>query len=209
MRQIVLLAVIGLGLGLIGPARADIPPALPQPKEAVTVKIEVDEKAKGPRLVIPNGVFTAPRVRPKFTPKEAPKGALEQENADGIAANEPEELPRHQIMIAGVAMAMSLGFGGLWLVRRNGRGSIGGLSLFIAATATLSIGAVVWANGAPPPNLFKERPVKKIENFPVALEGKASVEFVYGGEPVRLILDKESYEKLKKGELAVPAPTPK
>lgn len=209
MRQIVLLAVFGLGLGLIGQARADIPPPLPPAKEAVTVKIEVDEKAKGPRLVVPNGVFTSPRVRPFPKKPDAPKGALEQEGADGIAGNEPDELPRHQVMIAGVALAMSLGFGGLWLVRRNGRGSIGGLSLLIAAVATLSIGAVVWANGAPPPNLFKERPVKKIESFPVALEGKASVEFVYGGEPVRLILDKESYEKLKKGELAVPAPTPK
>jgi hypothetical protein len=207
MQRIVMLAVIGLGLGWASQAGADIPPPLPQGKESVRVKVEVDENAKGPRLVIPNGVFTAPRVRPRIQPKSEPKGALEPENMDGVADNDPQEQPRHHLLIAGLAMALSLGLGGMWLLRKNGKGTVG-LMLLIAAGATLSIGAVVWANAAPPRPL---NPAKnKIEAFPSAFDEKANVEFIYGQEPVRLILDKASFEKLKKGELTPPpAPAPR
>jgi hypothetical protein len=202
MRQIVLLAMVGFGLGWAGPARADIPPPLPTAKESVTVKIELDEKAKGPRLLIPNGVFTPRRVRP------GPKTELPQDSQDGIAENEPRNRPDSHIVIAGVAVALSLAFGGMWLVRRNGKGSMSGLALFITTGALLLVGAVAWANRPPPSLPPKERPVKKDDaSYPVALEAKASVEFFYGGEPIRLILDKESFEKLKKGELTTAPPT--
>jgi hypothetical protein len=200
MRRIVLLAVIGLGLGLTAPARADLAPPLPPNKESVAIKIEVDEKAKGPRLLLPHGAFVPGRVRP------GPKGELPRESEDGIAENERQGRPDSHIVIAGVAVALSLAFGGMWLVRRNGKGSVSGLALLIATAAMLTIGAVVWANGAPPP--IRKDPAK-VPNYPVALEAKTSVEFFYGQEPIRLILDKESFEKLKKGELKQPPAAPK
>jgi hypothetical protein len=192
---IALLAVLGLGLGLTGRATADIAPPLPPKKESVAVKIEVDEKAKGPKLVVPNGVFTAPRVRP------GPRGQLDQETGDGIADNDNPDKPRHHLLIAGIAVSLALAFGGVWLIRKNGKGSMRGLALLIAAGVTLAAGAIAWANAAPPP--FKDRPPVRPQpvTYPTAYEGKAAVEFTYGQEPVRLILDKESYEKLKKGEL--------
>src|SRR5262245_26158750 len=106
MHRLMLLTLVAFALG--STARADIPPPLPPAKEAVRVKIEVDDKAKAPRLVIPNGVFTQPRFRPQ--PKDAPKGALEQENTDGIADNEAGEQPRGHLLIAGLALACSLAF---------------------------------------------------------------------------------------------------
>jgi hypothetical protein len=201
---IALLAGLGLGLGLTGRARADIPPPLPPAKDSVTVKIEVDEKAKGPRLVVPNGVFTPPRVRPRFP--EAPKGELPVENGDGIGQDDTK--PRHHLLIAGIAVSLALTFGGVWLIRKNGKGSMRGLALLIAAGATLTAGAIAWANAAPP---LKDRPPARpqpVVNYPTAFDGKAAVEFTYGQEPVRLILDKKSYEDLKKGELKLPGAKP-
>jgi hypothetical protein len=191
--RIVLLAVLGFGLGLTGKASADLAPPLPPNKDSVKVKIEVDENAKGPRLVVPNGVFTAPRApRPKF---DRPK-----EQSDETAQEETQ--PRNHILIAGIALSMSLAFGGLWLMRRNGRGSMRAMSLLIAAGITLAIGAIVYAN-APPP--IKDRlPVNRPPaSYPTAWEGGTKVEFTLGQEPVRLILDKESYKKLMKGELTI------
>jgi hypothetical protein len=205
MCRIVLLAAIGLGLGLTGKARADIAPPLPVAKDSVTVKIEVDEKAKGPKLVLPNGVFTQPRIRPKFNQPNQPNAQLENGQDDGNAVAQDDsapEKPKNHLLIAGLALTLSLAFGGLWIIRKGGKGSLSGLTLLIAAGATLTVGAIVWANAPPPP--FKKEPAKTPASLPTAFEGKAKVEFVYGAEPVRLILDKESYEKLKKGELTIP-----
>lgn len=185
MRHVAIVTVIGLGLGLNSNARADIAPPLPPAKNAVAVKIEVDENATGWKLVVPNGVFTPPRVRP--IPKGDPKSEL------------PEGQPHNQLLIVGVALTLAFAFSGLWLLRRHGRGSVTGLTLLVAAGAALMVGAVTWAN-APPVNKLPPKPV----HFPVASEGKAEVTFTYGQEPVRLILDKASYEKLKKGELTAP-----
>ena len=193
--RIVLLAVFGLALGLTSHSRADIAPPLPPSKESVKVKIEMDENAKAPRLIVPNGVFQQPRgPRPKL---ERPK----QEDSDETAQEETQ--PRNHILIAGIALSLSLAFGGLWLMRRNGRGSIRAMSLLIAAGAALVIGAIVYANGPPP---IRDRPPvapRPPANYPTAWEGGTKVEFTFGQEPVRLILDKESYKNLMKGELTV------
>lgn len=208
MNRFMLLAVIGLVLGTTSRSRADIAPPLPPAKEGVAIKIEVDEKAKAPRLVLPNGVFTPPRFRPK-EPVPGPKGELPQENGDGIGQDDSMQ-PRNHLLIAGIALTCAMAFGGLWLMRKNGSGSVRGLTLLIAAGATLAAGAIAWANAPPPPNFKRAGPPVA---FPSAYEGKGSIEFTYGQEPVRLILDKESYEKLKKGELTAPAaptkPAPK
>src|SRR5262249_45709793 len=114
----------------------------------------------------------------------------------------------HHLLIAGIAVSLALTFGGVWLIRKNGKGSMRGLALLIAAGATLTAGAIAWANAAPP--LLKDRPPLRPQpvSYPSAFDGKAAVEFVYGQEPVRLILDKKSYEDLKKGELKLPEAKP-
>lgn len=212
--RIVLLAALGLGFAWTGASRADIPPPLPKNKDSVKVKIEMDENAKGPRLIVPQGVFTAPRGRPKLPPANGPTGQLDLENGDGIAQEENPNQPRNHVVIAGIALSLSLAFGGLWLMRRNGRGSTKAIALLIAAGATLTIGAIVYAN-APAPK-FPDRPLARPPaSYPTAWEGATRVEFTLGQEPIRLILDKESYKKLMKGELTVekvlpnaPAPLP-
>ncbi len=203
--RIVLLAALGLGLAWTGQSRADLAPPLPQTKDSVKFKIEMDENAKGPRLIVPNGVFTAPRGRPKLPPANGPKGQLDQENGDGIAQEENPNQPRNHIVIAGIALSMALALGGLWLMRRSGRGSTKAITLLIAAGATLTIGAIAVANGVlilPP---AKDRPPvnRPPASYPTAWEGGTKVEFTFGQEPIRLILDKESYKKLMKGELTV------
>jgi hypothetical protein len=207
MRSRIVLLAAGLALGLSSPAAADIapgprprPPVRPQPAQIkeVAVKVEVDEKAKGPKLVLPANAFNI--GGPAFN---GPFGQLEQENGDGVAtAHEPTpEKPQNHILIAGVALALAFSCGGLWLVRRNGKGSVRSLTLVIAAGATLAAGAIVWGNAAPPFKNPAPQPPKPTPSFPAAYEGKASVEVTFGQGPVRLILDKESYEKLKKSEL--------
>jgi hypothetical protein len=186
---------------LPGRLNADIPPPLPPAKQAVAIKIEVDEKAKGTHLVLPSGVFTAPRVRPQ--PNGIPQGALDQPGADGVAANDDETQPRIHMVIAGIALAMSLACGGLWLARRQGKGSARGLTLLVAAGASLMVGAIAWANPPAPPR--PPAPAKQpAANLPIAYEGKVDVDFVGGQEPVRLILDKETFESLKKSQPVAP-----
>ena len=197
MSRIALLTLIGLAVSFVGRARADIAPPLPPAKEGVAVKIEVDEKAKGPRLVLPSGVYTPPRAR--RPQPNTPKAALDQDDGTAVADEGSTPQPRSRILIAGIALSMSLACGGLWLNRRGGKRSNRALALLIAAGAMLATGAVVWADAAPMP---KEAPAAKpTEAYPTAYEGEVNVEFVRGQEPIRLILDKESYEKLKKGEL--------
>jgi hypothetical protein len=200
--RIVLLAAIALAMTPIGKVRADLAPPLPAAKNSVAVTIEVDESAKGPKLLIPNLVFTQPRNRPIKPNPNAPKGELPQENGDGIAENATQ--PQNSLIYAGVALTLSLAFGGLWLIRKDGAGSKRALGLLLASGVTLAVGASVWADIPPLPRA-KERPQPKAPvAYPSAFEGKADVSFYYGAEPVRLILDKESYEKLKKGELKMP-----
>jgi len=196
MRRSIALTVIGCALLVAPVAKADLLPPLPPAKEGVGMKIEVDEKAKSPRLVLPQGAFLPPRVRP------GPKSELPNENGDGYAQETEVEAspttPRNSILMAGLALSLSLGFGGFWILRRNGKGSITGMVLLIATASMLTASAVVWAN-APAP-VLPIPPKPKAEAFPTAWDGKTSIEFSYGNEPVRLILDKESFEKLKKAE---------
>jgi len=176
---------------------------LPPAREAVGITIEVDPNAKGPRLVLPNGVFTPPRVRPFPKTSPPPKGELPIESGDEVTmADDAITAPRHNLLIAGLALSLSLGFGGFWMVRRHGRGSLTGLAVLIATTGMLIAGAVAWADIAVPPRppINKQPPLKKAESFPIAFEGKGTIDFVYGNEPVRLILDRESFEKLKKAD---------
>jgi hypothetical protein len=147
------------------PARADIP--VPPPPADVKFKIEVDEKAKGPVLRVPENLV-APRAGGR------PKGPL----AD------------NHLMVAGVALALGLGLGGVWLVRRPGRGTRG-LALLIAAGGVLAAGSVAWANQAAP-----KPPVPA--PLPIAFDGQVRLEVVAAGDTIRLIVDQETYEQMKK-----------
>ena len=56
---------------------------------------------------------------------------------------------------------------------------------------------VVWANVAPP-GPPPQPPKREVVALPVAFDGKVNLELVVGGDAIRLVLDKESYEKMKK-----------
>jgi hypothetical protein len=100
---------------------------------------------------------------------------------------------RNHLLIAGLALTLSLSFGGLWVMRRYGRGSARALVL-LAAGAVLAGSTVAWAN-IPPPKKFEAPPVAAL---PIAFDGKVNLEIVLGGgDTIRLVLDKDTYEKMK------------
>jgi hypothetical protein len=101
-------------------------------------------------------------------------------------------------MIAGVALTLALGLGGLWLVRRQGRSGMRGLALLIAAGGTLAASTIVWANVPPPKNFDPPPPVRERVILPVAFDGNVNLEVTFGGDTIRLILDKDTYDKMKK-----------
>lgn len=184
-----LIAVVA-AFGLISPAvRADIGPPVPLPRD-VKFTVEVDEKADGPKLVVPQNLTTVrfrPRPAPGGAPGKEPVAFLEEDVADEAAPRNPNHL-----MVAGVAVTLALGLGGVWLVRRPGRNATRGLVLLLAAGGTLTAGTIAWANAPAPP--LPPAPVA----LPTAFDGKVKLEVTRGGDTIRLVLDKGSYEKLKK-----------
>jgi hypothetical protein len=200
MRTALVVGLAAFGLALVPPAaRADLAPPVPPAKD-VKFTVEVDENAKGPKLIVPQHMTTV-RVRPLrpgAAPKAVPPGkgepvALEIESDD--VAVEPAPENRNHLMIAGVALTLSLGLGGVWLVRRHGRGTTRGLALLLAAGGTLAVSTIVWANAAPPP---PRPPQKEKVVLPVAFNGQVNLEVVVGGDTIRLVLDKATYEAMKK-----------
>jgi hypothetical protein len=160
--------------------------------------VEVDEKAKAPKLIVPQNLTTV-RIRPRPGKALPPKDKDEQVNVIELESAEApiEPAPRNpnHLMIAGAALALSLGFGGVWLIRRQGRMGSRALAIMLAAGGTLAISTLVWANAAPPPVM--PPPVKEHVLLPVAFNGNVSLEVTVGGDTIRLVLDKETYEKLK------------
>jgi hypothetical protein len=204
MRKLFVAALAVFGFGLIPPsARADLAPPVPPVKEVKFV-VEVDEKAKAPKIIVPQNLTTV-RLRPRpipGPPKANPPAKDDKEEltyleveSDVAAPTEPTPKNRDHLMIAGVALALSLGLGGLWLVRRQGRNATRGLALLIAAGGTLGISTLVWANAPPPP--IKPPPAKEVFVLPIAFDGKVNLEVTVGGDTIRLVLDKDTYDKLK------------
>jgi hypothetical protein len=66
--------------------------------------------------------------------------------------------------------------------------------LLLVAGGTLAVSTVVWANAAPPP----PPPKKDKVVLPVAFEGNVNLEVTVAGDTIRLVLDTETYEKMKK-----------
>lgn len=156
-----------LGMALLftaGPALANKavrPPVRPQLPKLV---VEVDEKAKEARLVIPQRFLGN-------APAQPPRGGLSL-------------LPT---IMVGVALTLGLAFGGLWLVRK--RGSVAPLLLASVAVVGLG-GAALWANARPP--LKDERAPKPRPGLPVlpvlATLEPVHVETVPQGDTIRLII---------------------
>ncbi len=143
-----------------------------------------------------------------------PKGELPVEDGDGVAYEQPEQ-PRNHTLIAGVALAVSMTFGGLWFMRRKGVSSNRTLAMWLVAGSSLAIGTLVWADipGPRPRPPVKIPPAVKLPPLPTLLDTKVQVEYSFGNEPIRLIIDSETLEKLKKDpkppEGVKPPETPK
>jgi len=180
-RTVFLLAVVGVALGS-GSALADIrlpdpPPAAPR---EVKVVVQVDVKAKGTVIVLPRGVAAPRPIRVPFRP--APNDPPPPEGEQGAV-----ERPQSHTLIAGIALAMSAGMGGMWLARKNAKS----LALFLAVGGVFTAGAVVWGN-APAP----------VRPAPVKVEGKALIDFKATllspaeGDAITIVLDSATLEAL-------------
>ena len=153
MRHLLCAVLASFGLALIpAAAKADLAPPVPPAKDVKFV-VELDEKAKAPKLIVPQNLTTVrfrpgPRPNPGKPPGDKEPQAYLELESDDVAPETPRN--HNHLMIAGVALTLSLGLGGVWLVRRNGRSSTRGLVLLIAAGTTLSASTLVWANAPPP-----------------------------------------------------------
>ncbi len=153
--------------------RADIPAPRPKGVEAPLV-VMIDDNARQPRLQVPRkllGTLKASADSPEDT-------------QTGTAG-----LPHLHTVMAGVALALALAFGGLWLVRHRGHFGGRGLALFLGMVLCGGIGtAVVWAN----------KPISKGDydkllgdRSPKPAAGdKVSIEVTPNGDTVRLIVNR-------------------
>ncbi|MFL5340139.1 MAG: hypothetical protein ACJ8F7_08300 [Gemmataceae bacterium] len=159
-------------------AHADIPPnprgrpvpqPIPQPGQSKFV-VEVDAKAKEARLVVPRGLVG--------------RAGLDVDGEDRLAGSGPRTAP----VVAGVALALGMTCGGLWLVRRH-RAGARSVALLIATGTLLAGGALVWGNAAPPP---------REPALPQLYDGKITVEVAAGGDTIKLIVAPGLLTKLGK-----------
>ncbi len=216
MRTMILAGVLLSGLGVCPAAgRADIPVPVPPEPKAVPVKIFLDEKAKASRIHVPAHMTEMqyrlrndprpPDAGPPLSPPNVPLPGLQPLSnavpspggpsaAGAPAAPRPAEQNTNHLLIAGVALTMGLGCGGVWLLRRPGATSVRGAALLIASGVVLFGSAILWANGAPPPR----PPAVGSIDLPVLADGKMTLEVVTEGDSIHVILDKETYAKLQK-----------
>ena len=121
MRLLCVAAVTAFGLGLFAsPARADALPPVP-PARDVKFTVELDEKAKAPKLIVPIQWTRAVRPRGPRQPGlgKEPVAYLEVE-----ADEPPAEAPRNpnHLMAAGVALTLASAWAGCgWSAARGGR----------------------------------------------------------------------------------------
>lgn len=213
MRTMIVAGVLLAGL-CVFPAvgRADLAPPVPEPK-TVPVKIFLDEKAKESRIQVPQGLTTVrfrrgPAVEPVPPSKNAPlppgsppplseiEAPVSEMEADVEYAHGPIEKNPNHLMIAGVALTMAFGCGGVWLLRRPDASTLRGVVLLVASGVTLCGSTFVWANGAPPPR--PPQPAKI--DLPLLSDGKMKLEVLMGGDTINVILDKATYAKLKEAK---------
>lgn len=131
--------------------------------------VEVDEKAKDTRLVIPSNLLIIPQPRP---------GKLGAD-AGGIP-----------LIVTGLALTCAFVSGGMWLVRRGRGRFLGGLlfvALLTAGTSVVTADLIRPINPKPP---VKENtlPVQLPAN--IQLTGKVLLEIVPTGDKIRLVVPK-------------------
>jgi hypothetical protein len=175
---------------LAGNVRADVPGPRPKPvppnPNAVNFVIQFDDKVSEAKLVIPKQ-FLAPKA----------KADLGTDDGTGIAG-----ASKIQTIMAGLCLALALGFGGLWMVRHRGQVSGRALGLLLGAVGFLALSTTGWADFAPP---VKKGTVPAPVPFPVPanLNGKVLIEVVEKGDTVRLIINRNQM-----GQFFGPVPQP-
>jgi hypothetical protein len=154
------------------------PPRTPKAEAGKTkFKIELDENAKEPKLYVPANLAGG-------------KG-------DGKLA--AADLPPMHWILSGLALTVGLALGGVWMVRKGPSKAAWVVApLLVAATASLLLADL-------PPGRGRGPVPQPAPALPVYLEGTITVEAVPNGDTIRLVLDKVSFEKLKK-DPAAPVP---
>jgi hypothetical protein len=161
--------------------RADLRPGgrRPEPPKPVAAPLVVliDDKAKEPRLEIPRNLLIGGRA------------ALDDEGDLRRA-----ETPRLHMLIAGIALSLSLAAAGFWLVRSGNRFSRGGVAVLLVAGALLTVGGVtLWANGLPPPQ--PPGPAKPpVMPQGVVLGDNVVIDLLPRGDAIRLIVSKKQLQ---------------
>lgn len=223
MKALVVAGLLVAGLTIsAGLAKADLAPPVPEPK-SVPVKFYYDEKAKESRVQIPMGYtltrvrpvprpgLVAPPIEPapgKQSPQNSPTprgnpakpdGEIQEDlsfndwQAEGTFSPDSDSKNSNHLMIAGMALTMGLGCGGVWLLRRPNSSSLAGIAALLASGAVLGGSTLIWAN-APPPR----KPLEPKIDLPMLAEGSIKFEMVARGETINIILDKATREKLLK-----------
>jgi hypothetical protein len=184
-----------------------------RPPRDTTASFEVMVATTGgsgtPLLVIPRGA-----IKDLLADASGPVGieddrigqslpAAARESIDPVAeataaAGSPSETsletPRLHSMIAGLAVAMAVALGGVWIARTRSRTTGRGLALLISASICLGISVTAWAN-VPPPKVFpkKEETSTRLET---AFTGKVQIKIVSGDGTVQLVLPRSDVAKL-------------
>jgi hypothetical protein len=171
----------------------------------VKLTVEVDEKAKQPRLVVPY-VLLMKGAGP-------PAGALPPRLPVGAPVAPPPALPRKEgadagalglpTIVAGLALTAAAVSGGLWLVRRGSRRTLlGVLAVGVLAASATALWADIGPGGGRGPRRPPPPPPEKTTPIPlpagVELPEKITLEFSLEGDTLRLIVPKDAV--LKKAE---------
>jgi len=169
-----LLAAAGVLVGA-SLARADLRPPGPAPKTS-PLTVRLNEYAKQPTLIVPR-TAGGPRGR----------GALDGVDDEGGIG---DARPRLHLVAAGLALALGLTCGGLWLVRKA-RGPGGKALMLLAGAGVLTAVASLTANPPPPP-----RPPE--DPRPSLYKGQVQVEVDPRANGYELVVTKEMLDALLK-----------
>jgi hypothetical protein len=175
------------------------PPSPPPGFPAEPFTIELLDPDEGVRPVL--------QVTPNFY-KALRKIAMDEVPSDGratAAAELQDETPPFRWAVAGAALALALGAGGLWLLRAGGSAWKSRLSLLLIVTAAGALGGAVVI--ATPPLKPQPKPVidMKAQLPPLPPENRLTVQLLdQKSDAVRLRVSRAYLEKLL--EASKPAP---
>jgi hypothetical protein len=147
-------------------------------KRQASLVVTVEDQAETARLLIPRKLVRAWQHASLATPRDS-----------AVASARGWSL---STLIAGLALALSLTVGGLWLTGRLPRfGGRGAALLLLAVLALGVVGALVRADVPPGPSPRPYIPLNVPKEFaaePLTLKGKVEVEVVPEGEVIQLFL---------------------